>query len=176
MLWRASGCSTLCGLRVCNTPLSLALADSAITDWSHHDERSSAFFALGIARTTGRPVVIVTTSGTAAAELHPALAEAVEGRVPLIAITADRPLRLRGLGAPQTIDQENLFGPSVKWAVDLETPADAAAALPLAARLWGEATAAPAARSTQPRFDEPLMPSEPCSRLRECPRTPSNPT
>ena len=97
-----------------NTPLSLALADSPIADWSHHDERSAAFFALGIARTTRTPVAVVTTSGTAATELHPALAEAIEGRVPLIAITADRPLRLRGVGAPQTIDQENLFGPSVK--------------------------------------------------------------
>jgi 2-succinyl-5-enolpyruvyl-6-hydroxy-3-cyclohexene-1-carboxylate synthase len=143
-----------------NTPLSLALADSAITDWSHHDERSSAFFALGIARTTGRPVVIVTTSGTAAAELHPALAEAIEGRVPLIAITADRPLRLRGVGAPQTIDQENLFGPSVKWAVDLETPDDATAAIPLAARLWREAASTPAGPvHLNLRFDEPLMPS-----------------
>ncbi len=142
-----------------NTPLSLALADSAISDWSHHDERSSAFFALGIARTTGAPVVIVTTSGTAAAELHPALAEAIEGRVPLIAITADRPLRLRGVGAPQTIDQANLFGPSVKLSLDLEPPADASAALPLAVRLWREAIGAPSGPvHLNLRFDEPLMP------------------
>lgn len=142
-----------------NTPLSLALADSAITDWSHHDERSSAFFALGIARTTDRPVVIVTTSGTAAAELHPALAEAIEGRVPLIAITADRPLRLRGVGAPQTIDQEGLFGPSVKRAIDLEIPDDAAGATTLATDLWRTATSPPAGPvHLNLRFDEPLMP------------------
>ncbi|MBI5157117.1 MAG: 2-succinyl-5-enolpyruvyl-6-hydroxy-3-cyclohexene-1-carboxylic-acid synthase [Acidimicrobiia bacterium] len=143
-----------------NTPLSLALADSAITDWSHHDERSSAFFALGIARTTGRPVLIVTTSGTAAAELHPALAEAIEGRVPLIAITADRPLRLRGVGAPQTIDQEDLFGPSVKWSLDVEAPGDASTASPLATRLWEAATQPPAGPvHLNLRFDEPLMPA-----------------
>ena len=143
-----------------NTPLSLALVASPIKDWSHHDERSSSFFALGMARTTGKPVVIVTTSGTAAAELHPALAEAIEGRVPLIAITADRPLRLRGRGAPQTIDQENLFGPSVKLAVDLPVPDDAASAGPLAARLVAAATASPAGPvHLNLRIDEPLMPT-----------------
>lgn len=147
-----------------NTPLSLALADSAITDWSHHDERSSAFFALGIARTTGRPVAVVTTSGTAAAELHPALAEAIEGRVPLIAITADRPSRLRGVGAPQTIDQENLFGPSVKLSVDLETPEDATVAPAIAIRLWQAAMTAPAGPvHLNLRFDEPLMPTGPAT-------------
>lgn len=142
-----------------NTPLSLAFADSPITDWSHHDERSSAFFALGIARTTGTPVAIVTTSGTAAAELHPALAEAKEGRVPLIAITADRPLRLRGVGAPQTIDQLDLFGPSVKEAIDAEPSDDPMAAALLAVDLWRQATTPPAGPvHLNLRFDEPLMP------------------
>ncbi len=126
-----------------NTPLSQALAASPIHDWSHHDERSSAFFALGIAKSTGTPVILVTTSGTAAAELHPALAEAMEGRVPLIAITADRPPEVRGLGAPQTIDQHGLFGPSVEWTVDLEVPDRAEAAGDLAARAWSEAMTAP---------------------------------
>src|SRR3990172_1735574 len=125
------------------TPLSLALADSSITDWSHHDERSSAFFALGIAKTTGKPVLIVTTSGTAAAELHPAMAEATNARVPLIALTADRPFALRNVGAPQTIDQQDLFGRSAKWAHDIEIPPDPHEAADLATRLWTEAMSAP---------------------------------
>ena len=90
----------------------------AIEHSTHHDERSSAFFALGIAKTTGRPVAIITTSGTAAAELHPAMVEARFGRVPLLALTADRPPELRGTGANQSIDQINLYGTSAKWFQD----------------------------------------------------------
>ena len=144
-----------------NTPLSLALADSGVTDWSHHDERSAAFFALGIAKTTGSAVVIVTTSGTAAAELHPALAEAINGRVPLIAITADRPTALRNVGAPQTIDQQDLFGRSVKWSHDIEVPPDPREAIDLATRMWVEAMSPPAGPvHLNLRFDEPLMPTD----------------
>ena len=104
---------------------------------SHLDERSSAFFALGIARTTGRPVLVITTSGTAAAEFHPAIVEASYGRVPLIAITADRPFDLRGVGAPQTIDQQGLFGSAALWSHDMEATADAdpSRVVSLAARL-----------------------------------------
>jgi len=105
-----------------NAPLSLALADSPINDWSHHDERSAAFFALGIAKATGRPVLMVTTSGTAATELHPAIAEADASHTPLIALTADRPTELFDIGASQTIDQRHLFGSSVRWAHDLDVP------------------------------------------------------
>jgi 2-succinyl-5-enolpyruvyl-6-hydroxy-3-cyclohexene-1-carboxylate synthase len=157
-----------------NTPLSLALADSPIHDWSHHDERSSAFFALGIARTTTRPVVIVTTSGTAAAELHPALAEAINARVPLIAITADRPLALRHVGAPQTIDQEDLFGRSVKWAADVEPEDDASGATGLAMRLWSESMTPPRGPvHLNVRFDEPLVPDGvPASAAGPLPETP----
>ena len=149
-----------------STPLALALADSPITDWSHHDERASAFFALGIARTTGRPVIVVTTSGTAAAELHPALVEARFGRVPLIAITADRPFELRDVGAPQTIDQQDLFGRSVKWSHDIEVPDPAVggpeSVVALAARLVAEATAIPAGPvHLNLRFREPLLPPGP---------------
>jgi 2-succinyl-5-enolpyruvyl-6-hydroxy-3-cyclohexene-1-carboxylate synthase len=94
-----------------STPVALALAEEpGITDWPHHDERSSAFFALGIARATRFPAVVVCTSGTAAAEFLPAAVEARHGRVPLILITADRPADLQGVGAPQTIDQAGLFG------------------------------------------------------------------
>jgi len=78
--------------------------------FSHVDERAAAFFALGRAKLTGRPVAVVTTSGTAAAELLPAAVEAHYSGVPLILITADRPARYRGTGAPQAIEQEGIFG------------------------------------------------------------------
>jgi 2-succinyl-5-enolpyruvyl-6-hydroxy-3-cyclohexene-1-carboxylate synthase len=83
--------------------------------WIHVDERCSGFFALGLAQQTGQPVAVLTTSGTAAANLHPAVAEASESRTPLIVITADRPPELRGRGAGQTIDQLKLFGSAVRW-------------------------------------------------------------
>jgi 2-succinyl-5-enolpyruvyl-6-hydroxy-3-cyclohexene-1-carboxylate synthase len=92
-----------------STPLALALAaETGINDWAHLDERSAAFFALGIGRASGFPAVAGCTSGTAAAEFLPAAVEARHGRVPLILITADRPSELRGVGAPQTIDQAGM--------------------------------------------------------------------
>ena len=78
--------------------------------FSFVDERSAAFFALGRAKLTERPVAVITTSGTAAAELLPAAVEAHYSGVPLILITADRPARYRGTGAPQAIEQEAIFG------------------------------------------------------------------
>jgi 2-succinyl-5-enolpyruvyl-6-hydroxy-3-cyclohexene-1-carboxylate synthase len=156
-----------------STALALAFADEpGITDWSHHDERSSAYFALGIARTLGEPVAIVTTSGTAAAELHPALAEARYARAPLIALTADRPFDLREFGAPQTMDQQNLFGRTVKWSHDVESTADAdpARVVTLAARLVAEAIGSPAGPvHLNIRYREPLMPTA------EPPETPDPP-
>jgi 2-succinyl-5-enolpyruvyl-6-hydroxy-3-cyclohexene-1-carboxylate synthase len=99
-----------------STPMALALAaDDRIRVHVHHDERSGAFVALGLGRATGRPAVVLTTSGTGAVELHPAVVEADLGRVPLLAVTADRPPELRDVGAPQTIDQTHLFGRSVRW-------------------------------------------------------------
>ena len=74
------------------------------------DERSAGFFALGAAQATGTPVAMLCTSGTAAANFHPAVCEADESAVPLIALTADRPPELRGIGAGQTIDQLKLYG------------------------------------------------------------------
>lgn len=100
-----------------STPLALAFAARARTIrlHVHHDERSAGFLALGLAKASGQPVAIVTTSGTAAVELHPAIVEAHHAGVPLLALTADRPPELHGVGAPQTIDQNHLFGGSVRW-------------------------------------------------------------
>ena len=121
-----------CGVRdvvICpgsrSTPLALALRMApALRCWVHLDERSGAFFALGAARASRRPVAIVVTSGSAAAELLPAIVEARHGRVPLIALTADRPPELRDRGAPQAIDQDHLFGRFAKWYAELPVPED----------------------------------------------------
>ena len=106
-----------------STPLTVALAEQdAIRPWLHIDERSSAFFALGLARASGRPVALVCTSGTAAANYHPAVVEADLSRIPLIVCTADRPPHLRNVGASQTIDQVGLYGVSVRHERDLPAP------------------------------------------------------
>jgi len=106
-----------------STPLTVALAaHDEIRVRSHLDERSAAFFALGRARRTGEPTPVVTTSGTAAAELHPAVVEADEGRVPLLLLTADRPAELRDSGANQTVDQEKLYGSATRFYADLPEP------------------------------------------------------
>jgi 2-succinyl-5-enolpyruvyl-6-hydroxy-3-cyclohexene-1-carboxylate synthase len=106
-----------------STPLALALArDDGIDLHVQIDERSSAFMALGIAKATGRPAIVATTSGTAVAELLPAVIEASQGRVPIVLLTADRPPRLRGTGANQTILQPGLFGEYVRATLDLPVP------------------------------------------------------
>ena len=102
-----------------STPLALALADRAGDDvlrlHVRLDERGAGFFAIGLALASGRPVVVCVTSGTAAAELHPAVVEAHHARVPLLVCTADRPPELQDVGAPQTIDQAGLYGRAVRW-------------------------------------------------------------
>jgi 2-succinyl-5-enolpyruvyl-6-hydroxy-3-cyclohexene-1-carboxylate synthase len=111
-----------------STPMALALAnDDRLSVHVHHDERAAAFLALGIGVATGVPAIVLTTSGTAAAELHPAVAEASYGRVPMLVVTADRPAELQSVGAAQTIDQTHLFGRSVRWFAAPGVP-DAAAA------------------------------------------------
>jgi 2-succinyl-5-enolpyruvyl-6-hydroxy-3-cyclohexene-1-carboxylate synthase len=98
------------------TPIVLSLVrERRIRCWSHIDERCAGFFALGAAKASGRPVAITCTSGTAAANLAPAVIEAFQARVPLIVLTADRPAELREVGAGKTIDQLKLYGDAVKW-------------------------------------------------------------
>ena len=104
-----------------STPLVLSLArDSRLRATSHLDERSGGFFALGLAKATGVPVVLACTSGTAAANYVPAVIEAHEARVPLIVLTADRPPELRDVGAGQTIDQVKLYGSAAKWYFEVD--------------------------------------------------------
>jgi 2-succinyl-5-enolpyruvyl-6-hydroxy-3-cyclohexene-1-carboxylate synthase len=118
-----------CGLRhavTCpgsrNAPLLLTLAGHpGIEPVSVIDERAAGFVALGLAKASGRPAAVTCTSGTAAANLHPAVAEAWEARVPLIVLTADRPPELRGVGAGQAIDQLGLYGGAAKWFVEVGT-------------------------------------------------------
>ncbi len=106
-----------------NTPLTLAFAsEKTITSFSVVDERSAGFVAFGIAAATGHPVVVVTTSGTAAVELYPAIVEAYQQRVPLIVCTADRPAELRNTGANQTINQDNLYANHIRAFYDTGLP------------------------------------------------------
>jgi 2-succinyl-5-enolpyruvyl-6-hydroxy-3-cyclohexene-1-carboxylate synthase len=86
------------------------------------DERAASFTALGMAKESRRPVAVLCTSGTAAANFHPAVIEASESGVPLLVLTADRPPELRGAGASQTIDQVKLYGDAVRWYADPGTP------------------------------------------------------
>ncbi len=124
-----------------NTPIVLALArEPRIRCWSQIDERSAGFFALGAARAAGAPVAVTCTSGTAAANLAPAVIEAHHARIPLLVLTADRPPELREVGAGQAIDQLKIYGDAAKWffevGVDVATPATLAWVRQLACRAW----------------------------------------
>ena len=101
-----------------STPMAIAIADSDLRTEIFHDERSAAFAALGAAKASGVPTMLLCTSGTAAVNFHPAVVEASYAEVPLIVVTADRPPELQGVGAPQTIDQRNLYGSSVRRYID----------------------------------------------------------
>ncbi len=118
-----------CGLRRAvlspgsrSTPLAVALWRAPEVDVTVIvDERSAAFFALGAAQASGAPVAILCTSGTAAANFHPAVCEADHSALPLLVLSADRPPELRGIGAGQTIDQLKLYGSSVRWFCEVGT-------------------------------------------------------
>jgi 2-succinyl-5-enolpyruvyl-6-hydroxy-3-cyclohexene-1-carboxylate synthase len=147
-----------------STPLALALArDERVQVHVHLDERSSAFFALGLAKFLARPVAVACTSGTAAAEFWPAVVEASQSRIPLLLLTADRPPRLRGTGANQTIDQVELYGRFARAYLEMVVPfqEDDVAAWRAGGR---DAVAASSAGIPGPvqvncPFEEPLIPS-----------------
>lgn len=105
-----------------NAPLVYALANSQhLKLYYWFEERSAAFFALGRSKATGRPIAVITTSGTAVGELLPAVMEAYYTGTPLLLITADRPRRFRGTGAPQTAEQPSIFGCYAPFMQDIET-------------------------------------------------------
>ncbi|PWI57908.1 2-succinyl-5-enolpyruvyl-6-hydroxy-3-cyclohexene-1-carboxylic-acid synthase [Sulfoacidibacillus thermotolerans] len=149
-----------------STPLTIAFArHPGFKVWTLLDERSAAYFALGLAQQTRQPVVLLCTSGTAAANYLPAVVEARFSRVPLLVFTADRPKELRAVGANQTIDQVNLYGSHVKWSLEMPTPDGTAELLPharqMAVRLVTNALSAPQGpvHLNWP-FREPLLPPQ----------------
>jgi len=153
-----------------STPLALALADhDRVTLHVHLDERSASFFALGLAKGSGRPAIVLCTSGTAAANFHPAVLEAAHGRVPLVVCTADRPPELREVGAAQTVVQAHLYGTAVRWYFEPETPSERDAG-PEAWAIWRSLAARSLAEAQGPPpgpvhlnlpFRDPLVPPAP---------------
>jgi 2-succinyl-5-enolpyruvyl-6-hydroxy-3-cyclohexene-1-carboxylate synthase len=147
-----------------STPLALTIARHPSAKlWMHLDERSAGFFALGLAKMSRAPVALVCTSGTAAANFLPAVIEAHFARVPLVVLTADRPHELRGVGAPQTIDQINLFGTHAKWFLDMAEPDAAPEMLRYVRTVAGRAVATALRGPAGPvhincPYREPLMP------------------
>jgi len=148
-----------------STPLVVAFAESSIKTYLHSDERSAAYFALGMARASRKPVALVCTSGTAAANFFPAVIEANYSEVPLLVLTTDRPAEMRESGANQTIDQLKLFGDHVRAFVDIPAPeANFSRQLfrylqTLAARAWETAQSPlPGAVHLNFQFRKPLEP------------------
>jgi 2-succinyl-5-enolpyruvyl-6-hydroxy-3-cyclohexene-1-carboxylate synthase len=168
--------SQMCNVVICpgsrSTPLALAFAaNPAIHIWTHVDERSAAFFALGMAKRLQQPVAVLCTSGTAAANFFPAVIEANLTHIPLIVLTADRPHELRDCGAPQAIDQNRLYGTHVKWFVDVALPEATNAALRYIRTIADRAVARALAVPTGPvhlnmPFREPLVPEPPADQDR----------
>lgn len=148
-----------------SAPLALAIANErSLKSWVHVDERSCAFFALGLSRALREPVALLCTSGTAAANFFPAVVEARSAGVPLLILTADRPPELRDVGAAQTIDQNRLYGAHAKWFVEVALPEATPEMLRYARALAGRAVAQARETPTGPvhlnfPFREPLVPA-----------------
>ncbi len=155
-----------------STPLALALhaleVEGRVRLHVRVDERSAGFLALGLAKASGTPVPVVTTSGTAAANLHPAALEADQSGVPLLLLTADRPPELRSTGANQTIDQVKLFGDAVRLFAEVGVPEHVTGLTAywraLAGRAWaaasGTLTRNPGPVHLNLAFREPLVPDD----------------
>jgi len=147
-----------------STPMALVMSEHPdLRIHVHVDERSASFFALGIAKATSRPVALLCTSGTAAANYYPAVIEASISRVPLIVLTADRPHELRDVGAPQAIDQIHLYGKNVKWFVEMAPPEKTDEMIRYARTVCARAAATASSYPAGPvhlnfPFREPLIP------------------
>lgn len=148
-----------------STPLALLLVEHPdIKTHINVDERSAAFFALGLAKALKEPVGLLCTSGTAAANYHPAIIEAFYSRVPLVVMTADRPHELRDVGAPQAIDQINLYGKQVKWFVEMALPENSDEMIRYARTIGARAVATASMEPSGPvhlnfPLREPLIPN-----------------
>jgi 2-succinyl-5-enolpyruvyl-6-hydroxy-3-cyclohexene-1-carboxylate synthase len=147
-----------------STPLAAMIAEHpSLRTWMHLDERSAAFFALGMARALGEPVALLCTSGSAAANFLPAVVEASSACIPLLVLTADRPPELRDIGSAQTIDQNRLYGAHAKWFVEVALPEATPDLLRYVRTLAGRAAALARATPAGPvhlnfPFREPLVP------------------
>lgn len=147
-----------------SSPLAISFArHPGIRKWVHLDERSAAFFAMGMAKYLKEPVAMVCSSGTATANFFPAIVEAHYSSVPLIVLTADRPPELLDWGALQTIDQTRMYGSHVKWAVNMPSPEVTPSLMAFVRSMAGRAFATAAGTRPGPvhlnfPFREPLEP------------------